>query len=46
MHREKHTIQCPCEKAKQFPIVLEFDETKLEGTNTKVSLPPKTAKSK
>ncbi len=35
MRREKHTIQCPCEKAKQFPIVLEFDETKLEGPNTK-----------
>lgn len=35
MRREKHTIQCPCEKAKQFPIVLEFDETKLEEANTK-----------
>ena len=31
MRREKHTIQCPCEKAKQFPIVLEYDEAKLDG---------------
>lgn len=34
MRREKHTIQCPCDKAKQFPIVLEYDETKLDGPKT------------
>ena len=34
MRREKHTIQCPCEKAKQFPIVLAYDETKLDGPST------------
>jgi hypothetical protein len=34
MRREKHTIQCPCERAKQFPIVLEYDETKTDGPKT------------
>lgn len=34
MRREKHTIQCPCERAKAFPIVLQYDETKTDGPNT------------
>jgi|APTNR8051073442_1049403.scaffolds.fasta_scaffold11313_2 hypothetical protein len=34
MRREKHIIQWPCERAKQFPIVLEYDETKSDGPKT------------
>jgi|GEM_PF-3598384 len=35
MRREKLTILCPCDRAKQFPIVIEYDENDLKGPNTK-----------
>ncbi len=34
LRKEKHTIECPCERQKQFPIVLQYEEGKLKGSTT------------
>ena len=35
IRKEKHLIECPCKRARQFEIVLQYEDGKRKGSKTR-----------